>query len=61
MHHYDVDAESRSLERESPRLTAVSCNLPLYCAEDLVQSQCAALRSQVGQRPISVQPVEDVF
>ena len=63
MHHYNVNAESApngNLERESPTQTAVFCNEPFSCAEDLVQSQCARLRSREGQQAIPKQPETDI-
>lgn len=59
MHHYNVNHESEPgglIEPESPVQTSVHCNIEGSCAEDLVQSQCAGLRSHEGRPMILEQP-----
>ena len=46
LHHYDTNAgvPPAVLQAESYTQTSLYCNPAMFCAEDLVQSQCAALR-----------------
>ena len=63
MHHYNVNAGGArigGLVPESPAQTSVHCNPPFNCAEDIVQSQCADLRSRAGQQAIPMQPEPDI-
>ena len=58
LHHYDTNAVEAPLQQESYVQTSLSCNPPLNCAEDIVQSQCAALRPVGWVGPaITSQPV----
>ena len=61
LHHYNTAGDYGAIPNialESYTQTSFNCNLPLACAEDIVQSQCAALRSQGTTGPaIAEQPV----
>lgn len=64
LHHYSTEGSTDpgtkpNIMPESYVQTSLNCNLPLKCAEDIVQSQCAELRpARTEGLAIAEQPVE---